>query len=96
VEVFAVFTTTRSGPSVVDAVGSALAAQGWRPAARVDDAAWQYEPVAEWAKAVPGTTSARVVIFAYPSGVGPAATAGATTWLLGAEGKTAGYALPGC
>ena len=96
VEVVAVFATTRTGPSVVDTVGSALAAQGWRPAARVDDAAWQYEPVAEWAKAVPGTTSARVVVFPYPSGAGPAPTAGASTWLLGAEGKTPGYALPGC
>lgn len=96
VEVVTVFTTTRTGPSVVDAVGSALAAQGWRPAARVDDAAWQYAPVAEWAKAVPGTTSARVVVIPYPAGAGPAPTAGASTWLLGAEGKTPGYALPGC
>jgi hypothetical protein len=96
VEVDEVFTTTRSSASVVAAVGAALAAQGWRPTFAADDAAWQYTPVAEWTKPVAGTTSARVVVFAYPASASPATTPGGTTWLLGAEGKTPGYALAGC
>lgn len=96
VEVDAVFTTTRSSASVVAAVGASLAGQGWRPTFAADDAAWQYTPVAEWTKVVPGTTSARVVVFAYPASASPAPSPGGATWLLGAEGKTPGYALAGC
>ncbi len=57
-----------------------------------DDAAWQYTPVAEWSKRVPGASSAVAVVFPYP----PASVPGAGIWMLGAEGKTPGFALPGC
>lgn len=96
VEVDSVFTTTEPAAAVVAAVGAALAAQGWHPTFAADDAAWQYTPVAEWAKPVPGATSARVVVFAYPTGAAAAPSPGGSTWLLGAEGRTPGYALAGC
>jgi hypothetical protein len=95
VEVDEVFTTTRSSASVVATVGATLAAQGWHPTFAADDAAWQYTPVAEWTKPVPGTTSATVVVFPYPASASPTTT-GFTTWLLGAEGRTPGFALAGC
>jgi hypothetical protein len=37
-----------------------------------------------------------VVLFLYPRNGSPAPGAPGTAWMLGAEGKTPGYALPGC
>jgi hypothetical protein len=97
VEVFSNFTSAATTQAIVSAVGTALAAQGWMPTLPVDDAAWQYTPLAEWTRSVPGATSANVVVFEYPQKASPPST-GTTgsTWMLGAEGKTPGYALPGC
>lgn len=86
------FTSVDTEPTIVDAVGKALAIQGWTPTRPIDDAAWQYTPIAEWTKAVPGTTSAKVVIYPQLGSLSP----GRSAWILGAEGKTSGYALPGC
>jgi hypothetical protein len=94
--VLTVFQSTGASPAVVETVGTELAPRGWSRSRPVPDAAWQYDPVAEWSKAVPGTTSARVVLFPYPPGDGPPTSTPGTVWMLGAEGKTPGYALPGC
>jgi hypothetical protein len=85
------FTTTESALSVVTIVGQTLAREGWKPSPPRDDAAWQYTPIAEWSKPVAGATSAVVVVFPYPNG-----SAAGADWMLGAEGKTVGFALPGC
>jgi hypothetical protein len=97
VEVLTNFKSVDTTQAIVSAVGSALAAQGWSPTLPVDDAAWQYPPLAEWTRSLPGTTSAKVVVFQYPQNASPSSpgTPG-STWMLGAEGKTPGYALPGC
>jgi len=97
VEVVAIFKSADTTQAIVSAVGSALAAQGWMPTHPADDAAWQYTPLAEWTKSLPGTTSAKVVVFKYPQNASPPSPgASGSTWMLGAEGKTPGYALPGC
>ena len=96
VEVSDVFVSTMPAPELLAEVDRALETQGWRPTPPVDESAWQYAPVAEWRKSVPGTTSARAAVFAYPAGVVPSAGLPGTTWFLGAEGKTPGFALPGC
>jgi len=96
VEASDVFVSTTPAPVLLTEVGRALEAQGWRPTPPVAASAWQYAPVAEWKKSVPGTTSARAVVFAYPGGVVPSSGPSGTTWFLGAEGTTPGYALPGC
>jgi len=86
------FRSALSQPALVSEVGDALAKAGWMASTPRDDAAWQYTPVAEWAKRVRGASSAVAVVFAYP----PAPVHGAGNWMLGAEGKTSGFALPGC
>lgn len=97
VEVLAVFKSSDTTQAIVSAVGSALAAQGWMPTHPADDAAWQYAPLAEWTRSLPGTTSAKVVVLEYPQNASPPLPgASGSTWLLGAEGKTPAYALPGC
>jgi hypothetical protein len=96
VEVLATFTSADSVQGIVRTVGTALEARGWSPTLPVDDAAWQYTPLAEWTRSLPGTTSAKVVVFPYPRDGTPAPGAPGTAWMLGAEGKTPGYALPGC
>jgi hypothetical protein len=97
VEVLAIFKSAGTTQAIVSAVGSALAAQGWMPTHPADDAAWQYTPLAEWTRSLSGTTSAKVVIFEYPQNASPPSPGrSGSTWMLGAEGKTPGYALPGC
>lgn len=96
VEVLTTFKTMDASQTVVDAVGTSLAAQGWTPTRPVDDAAWQFIPVAEWTKTLLGTTSAKVVVFQYPQNGSPSPGTPGSAWMLGAEGKTSGYALPGC
>jgi len=96
VEVLTIFKSMDASQTVVGAVGTAMATQGWTPTLPVDDAAWQYTPVAVWTKAVTGTTSAKVVAFQYPQNASPSPSTPGTAWMLGAEGKTPGYALPGC
>jgi hypothetical protein len=95
VEVSTNFKSADSAQSIVSAVGSVLTTQGWRSTLPVAEAAWQYTPLAEWTKSLPGTTSAKIVVFRYPQNGSPSPTA-ASAWMLGAEGKTPGYALPGC
>jgi len=92
VTVLTTFRSADTAPSLVRAVGTSLASHGWTPTTPVDDAAWQYTPVAEWTRSVPGARAADVVVFPYPA---PGGSAG-TRWMLGAEAKTPGYALPGC
>jgi hypothetical protein len=97
VEVFTNFKSVDTTQAILSAVGSALAAQGWIPTLPVDDAAWQYTPLAEWTRSLPGTTSAKAVVFEYPqNGISPSPGTSGSTWMLGAEGRTPGYALPGC
>jgi hypothetical protein len=102
VEVLTVFKSVDTTQMVVSAVGTALAAQGWTSTLPADDAAWQYPPLAEWTRFLPGTTSAKVVVFhypetsPYPQNEGPSPGPPGSAWMLGAEGKTPGYALPGC
>jgi len=97
VEVFTIFKAADTTQMIVSTVGSALEAQGWVPTLHVDDATWQYTPLAEWTRSLPGTTSARAVVFQYPEGASPPSPGPpGPTWMLGAEGKTPGYALPGC
>ena len=90
------FKSADSIQEVVGAVGTALESQGWTPTSPVDDAAWQYTPIAEWKKSLPGTTSAKAVVFQYPQNGSPSPSDSGSVWMLGAEGKTPGYALPGC
>jgi hypothetical protein len=82
--------------TIVSTVGNALESQGWTPTVPVDDAAWQYTPLAEWTRSLPGTTSAKAVVFQYPQDGSPSPGTPGSAWMLGAEGKTPGYALPGC
>ena len=96
VDVLTRFNSVDNAQAVVSAVGISLATQGWAPTLPVDDAAWQYTPLAEWTKSIPGTTSANVVLFKYPQDVGLLSAAPGSAWMLGAEGKTPGFALPGC
>jgi hypothetical protein len=97
VEVFTIFKSAETTQTVVSTVGASLEAQGWMPTLHVDDAAWQYPPLGEWTRSLPGTTSARVVVFQYPQDASPPSPGPpGPTWMLGAEGKTPGYALPGC
>jgi hypothetical protein len=96
VEVFTNFKSAATAEAIASAVGTALAAQGWMPTHPVDDAAWQYTPLAEWTRSLPGTTSVKAVVFEYPQNASPPSPGTGTTWMLGAEGKTPGYALPGC
>lgn len=97
VEVLTIFKSVGTTQTIVSTVGTALEAQGWTPTPPIDDAAWQYAPLAEWTRSLPGTTSAKVIVFQYPQNASPPSpgTPG-STWMLGAEGKTPGYALPGC
>ena len=96
VEVLTNFKAAGTTQAIVSAVGASLATQGWTPTLATDDAAWQDMPIAEWTKSVPGTTSAKVVIFKYPQSAGLSPGGTESAWMLGAEGKTPGYALPGC
>ena len=96
VEVLTNFKSADTTQAIVSAVGTVLAAQGWTPSLPVDDAAWQYTPFAEWTRSLPGTTSAKVVVFRYPQNASPSPGTPGSVWMLGAEGKTPGYALPGC
>ncbi|HVA06469.1 MAG TPA: hypothetical protein VNG12_07010 [Acidimicrobiales bacterium] len=86
------FATSDSVSNIVASVGRRLTRDGWVPSPPHDDAAWQYTPIAEWSKPVAGATSAVVVVFSYSI----RSATGSTTWMLGAEAKTVGYALPGC
>jgi len=96
VEVLTIFKSVDPIQTIVSAVGTALEAQGWTPTPPVDDAAWQYTPLAEWTRSLPGTTSAKAVVFQYPQNGSPSPGSPGSAWMLGAEGKTRGYALPGC
>jgi hypothetical protein len=96
VEVLTNFKVVGTTQAIVSAVGASLASQGWTPTIPLDDAAWQYTPLAEWTRSLPGTTSAKVVLFRYPQNVGPSSAVPGSAWMLGAEGRTPGYALPGC
>ena len=96
VKVLTTFKSTGTVQQVVSTVGSALEAQGWTPTLPVDDAAWQYTPLAEWTRSLSGTTSARAVVYQYPQGESTSPGTPGSVWMLGAEGKTPGYALPGC
>jgi len=96
VEVLTIFKSTDTVQHIVSTVGMALEAQGWTPTLPVDDAAWQYTPLAEWTRSLSGTTSAKAVVFQYPQGGSPSPGTPGSVWMLGAEGKTPGYALPGC
>jgi hypothetical protein len=94
VEVLTIFKSTDTSQAIVSSVGTVLAAEGWTPTLPVDDAAWQYTPLAEWTRSLPGTTSAKAVVFQYPQSPAPGTPGSA--WMLGAEGKPPGYGLPGC
>jgi hypothetical protein len=96
VEVLTMFKSADSVQGIVKTVGTALEAQGWTPTPPVDDTAWQYTPLAEWTRSLSGTTSAKAVVFQYPQGGSPSPGTPGSVWMLGAEGKTPGYALPGC
>jgi hypothetical protein len=96
VEVLTIFKSVDTTQTIVSAIGTDLAAQGWTPTLPVDDAAWQYTPLAEWTRSLPETTSAKVVVFQYPQNASPSPGTSGSAWMLGAEGKTPGYALPGC
>jgi hypothetical protein len=96
VGVLTIFRSSDTTQTIVGAVGTVLEAQGWTPTLPVDDAAWQYTPIAEWTRSLPGTTSAKVVVFQYPQNASPSPGTPGSAWMLGAEGKTPGYALPGC
>ena len=96
VEVITMFKSADSVQEVVGAVATALESQGWTPTSPADDAAWQYTPIAEWKKSLPGTTSAKAVVFQYPQNGSPSPSDSGSVWMLGAEGKTPGYALAGC
>jgi hypothetical protein len=96
VVVLPIFKSTDTTQTIVSTVGTALEAQGWTPTLPVDDAAWQYTPLAEWTRSLPGTTSAKVAVFQYPQNASPSPGTAGSAWMLGAEGKTPGYALPGC
>ena len=96
VEVLMRFRSADSVQGIVGTVGTALESQGWTLTQPVDDAAWQYTPVAEWTRSLPGTTSAKAVVFRYPQDGSPASGTPESIWMLGAEGKTPGYALAGC
>ncbi len=96
VEVLTNFKAAGATEAIASAVGVTLATQGWTPTLATDDAAWQDMPIAEWTKSVPGTTSANVVIFKYPQSADSSPGGTGSLWMLGAEGKTPGYALPGC
>jgi hypothetical protein len=96
VEVFTIFKSANAVQTIVSTVGNALESQGWTPTVPVDDAAWQYTPLAEWTRSLPGTTSAKAVVFQYPQDGSPSPGTPGSAWMLGAEGKTPGYALPGC
>jgi hypothetical protein len=87
VEVLTTFKSTDTVEQIVSAVGTALKAQGWTPTPPVDGAAWQYTPLAEWTRFLPGTTSAKAVVYQYPlDGSPPPGTP--RVWMLGADGKT--------
>jgi hypothetical protein len=96
VEVLTTFKSTDPIQRVVKTVGTVLGSQGWTVSHPVDDAAWQYAPIAEWTRSLPGTTSAKVVVFQYPQTARPSSGPWDSVWMLGAEGKTPGYALSGC
>jgi len=96
VEVFTIFKSMDTSQAIASAVGTTLTGEGWTQTRPVDDAAWQYTPIAEWTKPVTGTFSARAILFSYPQNAGPSSGTPEQAWMLGAEGKTPGYALPGC
>jgi hypothetical protein len=96
VEVLTMFKSADSIEGIVRTVGTALEAQGWTLTHPVDDAAWQYTPIAEWTRSLPGTTSSKAVVFQYPQNRSPSPGTPDSVWMLGAEGKTPGYALAGC
>jgi hypothetical protein len=96
VEVLTMFKSADSIQGIVRTVGTVLKSQGWTLTRTVDDAAWQYMPIAEWTRSLPGTTSAKAVVFQYPQTGSPSSGPPDSVWMLGAEGKTSGYALPGC
>jgi hypothetical protein len=89
-----VFSSTLSYAAVVAAVGKVVQAQGWTSIKPNTADNWQFLPLAEWQKHVSGTESADVSLINYPRA--SYAAGSATKWLLGAEAKTTGFALPGC
>jgi hypothetical protein len=96
VTVLTAFVSSLSQGILISDVNMALSRDGWKPAMPRDDAQWQYTPIAEWTKPVHGATSADVVVFPFSATSTPPQRATPTRWMLGAEGKTPGYALPGC
>jgi hypothetical protein len=86
------FQSSLSESTIVTDVGFTLGGDGWTRTAPKDDAAWQYTPIAEWTKQIPGSDSTVAVVFPFPN----SSQNTTTRWLLGAEAKTPGYALPGC
>ncbi len=96
VEVLTMFKSSDSVQGIVRTVGAVLESQGWALTHPVDDAAWQYTPIAEWTRSLPGTTSAKAVVFQYPQTGSTSSGPPDSVWMLGAEGKTPGYTLPGC
>jgi hypothetical protein len=87
------FRSELSDAAVIDEVGQRLEAQGWtRAPVKWDRNAWQLQPLAEWITGVPRDTTAHAVVYRYPEGFGPATG----SWVLNANAKPSGFALPGC
>lgn len=85
VEVLTMFKSTDSTQRVVRTVGTVLGSQGWTVKHPVDDAAWQYAPIAEWTRSLTGTISAKAVVFQYLRTGRPSSGPSDSVWMLGAE-----------
>jgi hypothetical protein len=91
--VWTTFRSTASEPGVLDSVGRSLQAQRWESVpVEWDHNAWQLRPLAEWAKPVALGRTAHAVVYQYPDGFGDVSG----SWMLIANAKPPGFALPGC
>jgi len=84
------FNSQTDQASLVSEFNAILRAQGWRQVSPKDDSAWQFKPVAEWTKDVPGANSAVLGLESEPEVGAPG------NWLFQGVAQVPGYALPGC
>jgi hypothetical protein len=84
------FNSQTNQAVLVSEFNAMLGVQGWRQESPMDDSAWQFKPVAEWTKHVPGAESAVLGLESEPEVGGPG------NWLFQGVAKVPGYALPGC
>jgi len=84
------FNSQTNQAALVSEFNAIVGARGWRQVIPKDDSAWQFMPVVEWTKHIPGANSAVLGLESEPEAGAPG------NWLFQAVAKVPGYALPGC